>query len=738
MSPLRVVLLASFVIIVFTVSASATSEDLYLYGWEKQDAPPEVGDYSRQTSWNQTSVATETLEVSIGGQSTGFNPQNPTILRGTTVTWTNDDTMTHTVTDRDSQFDSFDIAPGSSWSNEFNEVGSYSYFCKYHPMMEGTITVVSDEFFSSTIRSDFIDVWTAESNLIFWANFSMSHEDTLGVYVKEKAECPVGDWCGQRINLTDANGFSIINLSNGTVMGDNLSGNTEGEWHKYQIHLDSQKLGYLGLDYNPSRDNSYAFAFEVRGLEGFTAIGGVQLVRTLEHGFFFDKSSDDQLTYEIFPSTEVEIDYFAKNIGTLNNTFRMTSQVKAQGDNKEFYFDTSIEVLMNGNSFESITEFQNSDGTWTYEFDMSPDDEALITLRLRAPDYNQAEGEPASNRKFDVLVNGYDVGSDESLRDPVLAVLFIKPSQFVLGEISFNRYPVLEGDSLEITAQVWNEGNYASDVLVVFYIIDDEGSLYPTPDGNQRMTRVASTIEPVMAPKPVLESQGIYQTWYPITAVWEEAFIPGETTQDFTNVEIYAIVNPLPLEQIDIDAGFKHIDEYLNIKDDNSGFGTIAIVKGKTQDVNCYMVDPPYPISLQSVFFLPYDEPKEPCSLDFDFGMSMIASEDGSGVWTVQIVKSSPQVSVNLVHWYLLDPQGGTKSDGLASDVYGYYSGQGKAVVFIDNDFNGKLSPGDKFEVHPGEAGSDLESVSDVSDFAFRMKFEPTGDVIGYDISLQS
>ena len=28
----------------------------------------------------------------------------------------------------------------------------------------------------------------------------------------------------------------------------------------------------------------------------------------------------------------------------------------------------------------------------------------------------------------------------------------------------------------------------------------------------------------------------------------------------------------------------------------------------------------------------------------------MIASEDGSGVWTVQIVKINPQVSVNSVH----------------------------------------------------------------------------------------
>ena len=117
---------------------------------------------------------------------------------------------------------------------------------------------------------------------------------------------------------------------------------------------------------------------------------------------------------------------------------------------------------------------------------------------------------------------------------------------------------------------------------------------------------------------------------------------------------------------------------------------------------------------------------------------SMIASEDGSGVWSIQIVKINPQVSVNSVHWYLLDVQGNTKTDGLASDVYGYLPGEGKAVVFIDNDFNGKLSPGDKFSIYPGEADSDLASVNDVTDYQFRLKFEPNGDVIGYDISLQA
>jgi len=73
---------------------------------------------------------------------------------------------------------------------------------------------------------------------------------------------------------------------------------------------------------------------------------------------------------------------------------------------------------------------------------------------------------------------------------------------------------------------------------------------------------------------------------------------------------------------------------------------------------------------------------------------------------------------------------GNTISDGLASEVYGYYSGQGKAVVFIDSDFNGKLSPGDKFEVHPAEPDSDLAAVSDVTDYSFRLRVYIEGELV--------
>ncbi len=115
---------------------------------------------------------------------------------------------------------------------------------------------------------------------------------------------------------------------------------------------------------------------------------------------------------------------------------------------------------------------------------------------------------------------------------------------------------------------------------------------------------------------------------------------------------------------------------------------------------------------------------------------STMATKTSGDVWIVELIKINPQVSVNSVHWYLLDIQGNTVSDGLVSEVYGYYAGEGKGVIFVDNDFDGKLSPGDKFEVHPGESGSDLENTNSVDDYKFRLKFEPTGDTIGYDTPL--
>ena len=542
-----------------------------------ENEPATVGDGAMGVSWDRTSVATESLAVSIGGQASGFDPASPEVQVGTTVTWTNSDTITHTVTDKNAQFDSFDIGPGESWSLTFNEVGFFEYYCKYHPMMEGSIDVTSSQSADEQVRTNYIPVWSSTAYLVFWANFEMSEDSDISIYAQKKgASLDDADTLG----LWGANGFAIMDGADHEEIGDSLSGKSDG-WNPYYMSLDSKKLGYSSLSYDPADDNAYSFVFRARGVEGTAHIGGVEVIRTLDTGFFLTKDDVGQLTYDIFPSLAVEMDYFAKNIGTLDNTFRMTPELEAQGKSYDgAAFDISINVMMNGNAFEDITGTQNEDGTWTYEFDMAPDDEAMITVRFGAPDYDQESGEPAGNRKFDVIVNGYDVGSDEALREPVAATLFIKPSQFVLGEMTFDRSGVIEGDALAITVKAWNEGNYASDVLVVFYVMDSTGDAYSTPDGVKRMSRVASTTVPMMAPKPVLENDGVYQTWYHATATWEEAYIPGTTIQAFETVEMYAMINP-DAEQQDVDAGVKTQDEYLNQKDDNDAVGTIAVVKSK-------------------------------------------------------------------------------------------------------------------------------------------------------------
>ena len=115
---------------------------------------------------------------------------------------------------------------------------------------------------------------------------------------------------------------------------------------------------------------------------------------------------------------------------------------------------------------------------------------------------------------------------------------------------------------------------------------------------------------------------------------------------------------------------------------------------------------------------------------------SMMASNDGV-TWDVQIIKMNPQASINSVHWYLMDIQGLTKAEGVVTDIYGYKQGEAKSVIYIDNDYNAKVSPGDGFRFYAGDEGS-LADVSSLDDFSFRLKFDPTGDTIGYDVDFNS
>lgn len=63
------------------------------------------------------------------------------IKAGTTVTWTNSDSMQHTVTDVGGAFDSGFLNTGETWSFTFDDVGEFEYFCLPHPWMRAKIIV---------------------------------------------------------------------------------------------------------------------------------------------------------------------------------------------------------------------------------------------------------------------------------------------------------------------------------------------------------------------------------------------------------------------------------------------------------------------------------------------------------------------------------------------------------------------------------------------------------------------
>jgi plastocyanin len=73
-----------------------------------------------------------------------FNPAALSVPHGTTVTWTNKDSIAHTSTsDAGGQWDSGIIAPnGGAFSFTFNFApGTYTYHCSIHAFMHGSITV---------------------------------------------------------------------------------------------------------------------------------------------------------------------------------------------------------------------------------------------------------------------------------------------------------------------------------------------------------------------------------------------------------------------------------------------------------------------------------------------------------------------------------------------------------------------------------------------------------------------
>ncbi|WP_337314122.1 cupredoxin domain-containing protein [Candidatus Aeolococcus gillhamiae] len=73
-----------------------------------------------------------------------FGPATLHVSTGTTVTWTNSDSTTHTTAADKSaaqQWDSGNLTPNTSYAVTFAKPGTYSFHCTIHNYMTGTVVV---------------------------------------------------------------------------------------------------------------------------------------------------------------------------------------------------------------------------------------------------------------------------------------------------------------------------------------------------------------------------------------------------------------------------------------------------------------------------------------------------------------------------------------------------------------------------------------------------------------------
>jgi len=80
-------------------------------------------------------------DVTVKIDNFTFEPETLTVKAGTTITWTNQDDIPHTVVASGRAFKSKALDTDDKFSFTFTTPGSYEYFCSLHPHMKAMVTV---------------------------------------------------------------------------------------------------------------------------------------------------------------------------------------------------------------------------------------------------------------------------------------------------------------------------------------------------------------------------------------------------------------------------------------------------------------------------------------------------------------------------------------------------------------------------------------------------------------------
>jgi plastocyanin len=98
------------------------------------------GSGSSSATTSSGSGATSTKSITISNFM--FSPMHAAVAPGSTVSVTNKDSVTHTLTATGGQFNTGDIGAGQTKTfTAPTKAGTYSYICNIHQYMMGTIVV---------------------------------------------------------------------------------------------------------------------------------------------------------------------------------------------------------------------------------------------------------------------------------------------------------------------------------------------------------------------------------------------------------------------------------------------------------------------------------------------------------------------------------------------------------------------------------------------------------------------
>jgi plastocyanin len=121
----------------FTVGAIVLA--VLAFGGGKSTAGNNMAGMSMTTPAAKSSapVATDTVNI----KNFGFSPATISVTTGSTVVWTNKDSVQHDVTFAGGSIASSALNHNDTFSHTFVTSGTYHYICSIHPFMHGTVIV---------------------------------------------------------------------------------------------------------------------------------------------------------------------------------------------------------------------------------------------------------------------------------------------------------------------------------------------------------------------------------------------------------------------------------------------------------------------------------------------------------------------------------------------------------------------------------------------------------------------